>query len=135
MKKYFTIIISSMIFLSCSAFADVFSNLSDITEAQQEQLTQIHEKYKQANNELETKIMDYNSKIAKIRKETDKSASDIMLLTSAYQRNIELLKAQQEELAQQLNDSFKAVLTEEQYSQYELQKEYAKNAFSKFLQK
>ena len=58
-----------------------------------------------------------------------------MVLTSAYQRNIESLKAQQEELANKLDDDYKSILTDEQYKQYILQKEYAQNSFSKFLQK
>lgn len=135
MKKNFIVLSAILLFASNNVFADSFDNLSNLTTAQKEQLTQIHDAYKQENNAIETKIMEFNSKIAKIQKETDKSASDISVLTSAYQRNVDSLKAKQQKLAKQLDEDYKAVLSEEQYRQYELQKGFVDTAFNNFLQK
>ena len=135
MKKYFAFIIVCLFLLSNRAFAEVFDNISNLTETQKEQLTKVHDNYKEENNKIETQIMDFNSKLLKIKAEKDKTDSDIQILTSAYQRNIDSLKEQQKELTKKFNEDYKSILTEEQYKQYELQLEYAQSAFTKFLQK
>jgi len=135
MKRILTSIFILTFLISGSAFADMFDNLSNLSPAQKEQLTEAYNNYKKLNNEIETQIMSYNSKMAQVQKETDKTASDIQILVSAYQRNIESLKAEQERLDKHLEDSYKSIMTQEQFGQYQLQKDFAQSAFAKFLQK
>lgn len=135
MKKNFLFALAVMILMSGSVFADNFDDLEGITPAQKQKLSQIHFKYKQENNALEQRIIENNSKLLQLQNETGKSASDIAMLKAAYERNINTLKRQQDDLEKSTNESYKTILTEEQFKQYEAQKVQTENAFNNFLQK
>ena len=135
MKRILTTMFVLTFLVSGSAFADLFDNLSSLSPTQKEQLTEVYSNYKKLNNELETQILSYNAKMAQVQQETDKTASDIQILLSAYKRNIDSLKAEQEKLDKNLEESYKSIMTQEQFSQYLLQKDFAQSAFTKFLQK
>ncbi len=58
-----------------------------------------------------------------------------MLLSGAYERNLETLKAQQKQLKQETDALYKSVMTDEQFKQYNERQTNADDAFKKFLQK
>ena len=136
MKKL--ILFSTVICLLCSAnvvFAEDFDSLEGITAAQKQQLTQIQYNFKQENNSLETRIMEYNNKIEQVKNDKDKTTEQAALLTSAYERNLSTLKTQQKLLEQKTDNLYKSVLTDEQYNQYKAQQTNVQDSFNKFLQK
>lgn len=135
MKKILLVIMVALFFNLNSVFAQDFDNLEGITPAQKQKLSQIHFRYKNEYNSIEQNIIEYNSKLAKLSQETDKSPSDIAMLKSAYERNLKTLKAQQEKLDIDVDELYKSVLTEEQYKQYKAQKVQTQEAFNNFLQK
>ncbi len=135
MKKILLVIMVALFFNLNSVFAQDFDNLEGITPAQKQKLSQIHFRYKNEYNSIEQNIIEYNSKLAKLSQETDKSPSDIAMLKSAYERNLKTLKAQQEKLDIDIDELYKSVLTEEQYKQYKAQKVQTQEAFNNFLQK
>ena len=135
MKKILLVIMVALFFNLNSVFAQDFDNLEGITPAQKQKLSQIHFRYKNEYNSIEQNIIEYNSKLAKLSQETDKSPSDIAMLKSAYERNLKTLKAQQEKLDIDVDELYKSVLTEEQYKQYKAQKAQTQEAFNNFLQK
>lgn len=116
-------------------FAEGFETLEGITPVQMQKLTRIQYNFKQENNSLEMRIMEYNNKIAQVKKDTDKTPEQISLLTSAYERNISALKDQQEKLEQKTDALYKSVMTAEQYKQYKAQQINVQDAFKNFLQK
>lgn len=117
------------------AFADGFDSLEGLSPVQKQKLTQIQYNFRQENDSLNTRIMDYQDKINQIKKQTDKTPEQINLLTAAYERNLSTLKSQQEQLKKQTEDMYKSVMTLEQYKQYQAQQLQAENAFSDFLRK
>lgn len=135
MKKILLVIMVALFFNLNSVFAQDFDNLEGITPAQKQKLSQIHFRYKNEYNSIEQNIIEYNSKLAKLSQETDKSPSDIAMLKSAYERNLKTLKAQQEKLDIDIDELYKSILTEEQYKQYKAQKVQTQEAFNNFLQK
>lgn len=135
MKKILLVIMVALFFNLNSVFAQDFDNLEGITPAQKQKLSQIHFRYKNEYNSIEQNIIEYNSKLAKLSQETDKSPSDIAMLKSAYERNLKTLKAQQEKLDIDVDELYKSILTEEQYKQYKAQKVQTQEAFNNFLQK
>ncbi|MCD7880054.1 MAG: hypothetical protein LUG16_09005 [Candidatus Gastranaerophilales bacterium] len=134
MKK--TVLILSLICVFCSAaYADIFDNLTNLTPSQKQQLTIAHNAYKQENNSIETRIMDYNNKLAQLKNDKEKSESQISLLSSAYQRNLETLKSKQAQLQKDTDAKYKSIMTLEQYNQYKAQEVNVQDSFNKFLQK
>ncbi|MCD7780076.1 MAG: hypothetical protein LUH05_05330 [Candidatus Gastranaerophilales bacterium] len=118
-----------------AAFADNFDSLEGLTAVQKQKLTQIQYNYKQQNDSLDNKIMDYNNKLQQLQNDKDKTSSQISLLSSAYERNLETLKAQQKQLKQETDASYKSVMTDEQFKQYQAQQINVDDSFNKFLQK
>lgn len=116
-------------------FAEGFETLEGITPVQMQKLTRIQYNFKQENNSLEMRIMEYNNKIAQVKKDTDKTPEQISLLTSAYERNLSALKDQQEKLEQKTDALYKSIMTAEQYKQYKAQQINVQDAFKNFLQK
>lgn len=116
-------------------FAEGFDALEGITPAQMQKLTQIQHNFKQENNSLEMRIMEYNNKIAQIKNDVDKTPEQISLLTGAYERNLSTLKTQQKILEQKTDALYKSVMTIEQYNQYKAQQINVQDAFKNFLQK
>ena len=86
MKRIFVLIF--MIFLATPAFSQDFSYLDDLSAVQKQKLSQIYHSYKQENNSLEMRIMDYQTKLNKLETLQDRSAEQINLLKTAYERNI-----------------------------------------------
>ena len=136
MKKT-TLLIGIVALLASSslAFAEGFDSLENITPAQKQKLTQIQYNYKQENNSLEMRIMDYNNKINQVKNDPDKTPEQVSLLTSAYERNLATLKAQQKVLEQRTDSMYKSILTPEQYNQYKVQQINVQDSFNNFLQK
>ena len=121
--------------LSGAAFADLFDNLSNISPEQMEQLTQIHNTYKQENDDMENKIMEYTNKLTQIQLSNDKTAEQKALLSSAYERNLMVLQVQIDQLKANTDAAYKQILTDEQYKEYAAQQIRVENAFSDFLKK
>ncbi len=136
MKKIALMFGVILIFCSVNtAFADNFDSLEGLTEVQKQKLTQIQYNYKQQNDSLDNKIMDYNNKLKQLQNDKDKTSSQISLLSGAYERNLETLKAQQKQLKQETDASYKSVMTDEQFKQYQAQQINVDDSFNKFLQK
>lgn len=122
-------------FAGSAAFADVFDSLEGITPAQKQNLTRINFNYKQKNNDLEMRIIEYNNKINQLKQDKDKTPEQIELLSGAYERNLETFKAQQKQLEQETDKLYKANMTEEQYLQYRALQMNVQDSFNDFLQK
>ena len=152
MKKSLIVLTALLLMNSTVVWADDFSGIDGITADQRQKLSRIHFKYKTENNNLEQKIIEYNSMIINLKNSSilsplinscllknssgdNKSPSDIAKLTEAYQKNIDTLKEEQKKLEEETKSLYKAVFTEEQYKQYEAQKVKTENAFNNFLQK
>ena len=133
MKKIFVLIF--MISLATPAFSQVFSYLDDLSAVQKQKLSQIYHSYKQENNSLEMRIMDYQTKLNKLETLQDRSAEQINLLKTAYERNIKTLAVQQELLKSKTERMYEAVMTPNQYKQHLAQQMQIDNAFSDFLRK
>lgn len=136
MKKFALMLcIFSFISISNMTFAQEFDSLENLTEAQKQKLTQIQYNFKQDNESLEMRIMEYNNKMAKVKNDVTKTPEQVSLLTSAYERNISTLKTQQKLLQQKTEASYRAVMTDDQYAQYKAQQMNVEEAFKNFLQK
>ena len=116
-------------------FAQEFSYLDDLTPVQKQKLTQFNYSYEQNVKSLDMRIDSFKAKINQLKEETDKTADQINLLTSAYERNMSVLNSQKEQLKKQLEKQYESVMTPEQYKQYLAQQLQAKNAFSDFINK
>ena len=79
--------------------------------------------------------MDYQNKLAQLNKQTEKTSTEIALIKATYERNVETLKAQQDILKKQMDASYKNVMTQEQYQQYQAQQIQVQDAFANFLRK
>ncbi len=137
MKK--KVLLAGVIFTFCCSigivFAEDFDALNGLTAAQKQKLTQIQYNYKQENNSLEMRIMDYNNKLQQLKNDKDKTESQVSLLAGAYERNLQTLKAQQNQLKQQTDALYKSVMTDEQYKQYNARQTNVDESFKNFLQK
>ena len=133
MKRIFVLIF--MIFLATPAISQDFSYLDDLSAVQKQKLSQIYHSYKQENNSLEMRIMDYQTKLNKLETLQDRSAEQINLLKTAYERNIKTLAVQQELLKSKTERMYEAVMTPNQYKQHLAQQMQIENAFSDFLRK
>ncbi len=136
MKKVF-IALSLFAFLISfgSAFADDFDALEGISAEQKQKLTNVQFQYKQEYDSNQTKIMDYENKLNQIKSDTSMNPEQASLLMSAYERNISVLNARQNELTNNKNQQYKEILTDEQYKQFQAQQIRVENAFSDFLRK
>ena len=79
--------------------------------------------------------MEYTNKLNQIKASTDKSAEQISLLSSAYERNLMVLNAQVKQLKENQEAAYKQILTDNQYKEYSAQQLQVENAFSDFLRK
>ncbi|MCD7740073.1 MAG: hypothetical protein LUH11_01835 [Candidatus Gastranaerophilales bacterium] len=136
MKKIALLLGFMFVFCSSSVvFAGDFDSLEGLSDTQKQKLTEIQLNYKQQNDSLENQIMDYNNKLQQVKNDKEKTPSQISLISSAYERNIETLKTRQEQLKQETDASYKTIMTEEQFKQYQAQQLKVDDAFDKFLQK
>ncbi len=135
MKKNLLVFTFTALFLISSAFALDVNSLENLTPVQKQKISQVQHKYKVENDAIEQKIITYNSKIAEIKKDVTKSPSEIDMLTSAYQKNIDTLKTEQKNLEETTDSSYKTILTEEQYNSWKTQQLNTQNAFQNFLKK
>lgn len=134
-KLIITLSVLSLLTISGSAFAENFDSLQGLTAVQKQQLSQAQFKFKQENDALNNKIIDYQSKLAQLNRQTEKTPEQIALIKATYERNIETFKAQQEILKKQMDASYKKVMTQEQYQQYQAQQIQVQDAFANFLRK
>ena len=134
-KLIITLSVLSLLTISGSAFAENFDSLQGLTAVQKQQLSQAQFKFKQENDALNNKIIDYQSKLAQLNRQTEKTPEQIALIKATYERNIETYKAQQEILKKQMDASYKKVMTQEQYQQYQAQQIQVQDAFANFLRK
>lgn len=136
MKKLAIILgLIGLFFVSNMSFAEDFDALEGLTAVQKQKLSQIQYSYKQSNDSLEMRIMEYNNKIAKVKADVEKTPEQVTLLIGAYERNLSTLKTQQQILKQQTEAQYKAVMTDEQYAQFKAQQINVQEAFKNFLQK
>ncbi len=135
MKKVFVLSLACTVLAGLAAFADDFDALRDISPAQKQQLTLIKSTYKEQLDSIDNSIMNYNSKIAQVRDDKDKTQEQSALLISAYERNIESLNNQKKQIETEMDNKFKTVMTEEQYKQYCAHQIVVEKAFDNFLQK
>ena len=132
-KSVITLTALSILFASNIAMAEGFDNISNLTPVQKQKLNQIHFNYKQENNALETKIMSYESKLAEVKNDANKSAQEKALIISTYERNISTLNAQKKQLEEAMQKSYQTVMTPQQYQQYSTQQIKVQDAFSEFV--
>ena len=118
-----------------TAFADDFSALQGLTAVQKQQLSQVQFRFKQENDALNNKIIDYQNKLAQLNKQTEKTPEQIALIKATYERNIATFKAQQDTLKKKMEASYKNVMTQEQFQQYQAQQIQVEDAFANFLRK
>ncbi len=118
-----------------SSLADIFDNLENLSPSQKDELTRIYQKYKTENNTIETRIMEFTSKINSLKADTEKTPEQIAVLIGAYERNLSTLKDQQKQLTEETEVAYKTVMTAEQYKQFKEQQVNVQDAFNKFLQK
>lgn len=136
MKKFIvTLSVLSLLTITGSAFAENFDSLQGLTAVQKQQLSQAQFKFKQENDALNNKIIDYQSKLAQLNRQTEKTPEQVALIKATYERNIQTFKAQQEILKKQMDASYKKVMTQEQYQQYQAQQIQVQDAFANFLRK
>lgn len=134
-KLIITLSVLSLLTISGSAFAENFDSLQGLTAVQKQQLSQAQFKFKQENDALNNKIIDYQSKLAQLNRQTEKTPEQIALIKATYERNIATFKAQQEMLKKEMDASYKKVMTQEQYQQYQTQQIQVQDAFANFLRK
>ena len=136
MKKLIVALsVLSLLTISGSAFAENFDSLQGLTAVQKQQLSQAQFKFKQENDALNNKIIDYQSKLAQLNRQTEKTPEQVELIKATYEKNIQTYKAQQEILKKQMDASYKKVMTQEQYQQYQAQQIQVQDAFANFLRK
>ncbi len=136
MKKFVFLFGVMFAFTAFNAvIADGFDALEGLSANQKQELTEIQSNYKKQNDSLDNKIMEYNNKLDQIKNDKEKTPSQISLLSAAYERNLETLKAQQKQLKQETDASYKSIMTEDQFKQYQAQQIKVDDSFSKFLQK
>ena len=77
--------------------------------------------------------MDYKNKLAKAQADVTKSKEQKALITSSYQRNIQTLETQKAQLEEAMKNSYKSVMTAEQFREYSSQQLKVQDAFSEFV--
>ncbi len=116
MKKI--ILILSLLISMNFVLADSFDEIEGLTLPQKQKLTNIQFEFNQKNNNLNARIDEYTKKMDAVKNDEDKTEAQKSLLTGAYERNLETLKAQQRMLLTETENLYKSVLTEEQYKIY-----------------
>lgn len=134
MKKFLlTLSIVGIIASTNIVMAESFDSLSNLTPVQKQKLSQIQFNYKSQIDALENRIMDYQNKLARAKADITKSKEQIALITSAYERNIQTLETQKAQLEDAMNNSYRSVMTPEQFRQYSTQQIKVQDAFSEFV--
>ncbi len=135
MKNLFLSLIILSAFCSIPAFSQDFAYIENLSPVQKQQLTRIYQTYKQENNSLEMRIIDYKDKLIKLQENSTVSTEQFDLLKSTYERNIKVLTTQQERLKAQTEQRYQNVMSPEQYKQHLAQQMQVENAFNEFLRK
>ena len=134
MKKLILSLTVLSIMLSANVvMAEGFDNLTNLTPVQKQKLNQIQFNYKQDYNSLETRIMDYQSKLAQVQNATDKTAQEKALIKATYEKNIATLKAQQKAVKANAEKMYQTIMTPAQFQQYNLESSKAELQMSEFL--
>lgn len=134
MKKFLlTLSIVGIIASVNVAMAESFDSLQNLTPVQKQKLTQIQFNYKSQIDALENKIMDYKNKLARAQSDVTKSKEQKALITSSYQRNIQILETQKAQLEDAMRSSYRSVMTAEQFREYSSQQLKVQDAFSEFV--
>lgn len=134
MKKILLALVAVCIIFSANVvIADSFDSLQNLSPVQKQKLTQIQFSYKNQIDALETKIMDYKNKLAKVKSDNTKTKEQLALLASSYERNISTLETQKAQLEDAMDNAYKSVMTVEQYKQYRAQQIKVQDAFSEFV--
>lgn len=134
MKKFLlTLSIVGIIASVNIAMAESFDTLQNLTPVQKQKLTQIQFNYKSQIDALDNRIMDYKNKLAKAQADVTKSKEQKALITSSYQRNIQTLETQKAQLEEAMKNSYKSVMTAEQFREYSSQQLKVQDAFSEFV--
>ena len=113
--------------------AESFDTLQNLTPVQKQKLSQIQFNYKTQIDELENRIMDYKNKLSRAKADITKSKEQLALITSAYERNIQTLETQKAQLEDAMKNSYRSVMTPEQFKQYITQQIKVQDAFSEFV--
>lgn len=113
--------------------AESFDTLQNLTPVQKQKLSQIQFNYKTQIDELENRIMDYKNKLSRAKADITKSKEQLALITSAYERNIQTLETQKAQLEDAMKNSYRSVMTPEQFKQYSTQQIKVQDAFSEFV--
>ena len=132
-KSIISLTVLSILVATNAVMAEGFDNLTNLTPVQKQKLNQIQFSYKQDYNSLETRIMDYKSKLAQVDTAADKTAQEKALIKSTYERNIATLKAQQNAVKANAEKMYQTILTPAQFQQYSLQESRAELQMSEFL--
>lgn len=135
MKKIFLLIIVLSAFGSIPAFSQDFAYIENLSPVQKQQLSRVYQAYKQENNSLEMRIINYKDKLIQLQDVSDISVEQIELLRTSYERNIKVLTTEQERLKAQTEQRYKNIMSPEQYKQYLAQQMQVENAFNEFLRK
>ena len=135
MKKLFLLIIVLSAFGSIPAFSQDFAYIENLSPVQKQQLSRVYQAYKQENNSLEMRIINYKDKLIQLQDVSDISVEQIELLRTSYERNIKVLTTEQERLKTQTEQRYKNIMSPEQYKQYLAQQMQVENAFNEFLRK
>ncbi len=135
MKKLFLLIIVLSAFGSIPAFSQDFAYIENLSPVQKQQLSRVYQAYKQENNSLEMRIINYKDKLIQLQDVSDISVEQIELLRTSYERNIKVLTTEQERLKAQTEQRYKNIMSPEQYKQYLAQQMQVENAFNEFLRK
>ena len=134
-KKLFLLIIVLSAFGSIPAFSQDFAYIENLSPVQKQQLSRVYQAYKQENNSLEMRIINYKDKLIQLQDVSDISVEQIELLRTSYERNIKVLTTDQERLKAQTEQRYKNIMSPEQYKQYLAQQMQVENAFNEFLRK
>lgn len=134
MKKF--LLALSMVGIIASTnvvLAESFDSLNNLTPVQKQQLSQIQFNYKTQIDALDNKIMNYKNNLARVQSDITKSKEQIAIATSTYQRNIQTLETQKAQLEDAMRNSYRSVMTPEQFRQYSSQQLKVQDAFSEFV--
>lgn len=111
-----------LILIANVAFASPFEDIPDMTEEQKVVLQKLYDDYEKEFSTLEQKFVFFTNKLENIKNADDKTKEQIEILSSAYERNLIVLKNMQEILLSNLEEKYKEILTENQYNRYKMKK-------------
>lgn len=121
------------VFTASTVYAESFDTIQNLTPVQKQKLSQVQFGYKNQIDALETKIMEYNTKLAKAKADKTKTKEQLALVVGAYERNIATLETQKKQLETAMNNAYKSVMSAEQYKEYSSQQLKVNDAFSEFV--